>query len=199
MDSILSMLNALSSNGLFIAFISAWFTIQMHSIVSAYKEFIKSTQLRIILSRECIFQIEQNRIWMRTLTADSLSISQVLPQIRHIELRKLPNYTSLDELMIQTITYYENSLTLTLAIIVKSRSCKIKNVNIDEFEASTADSVESLNILIDVYQRSLHNSRESFLKQFMKPDKEQAMIQKDLKALALDLRRGATKQSRIDK
>ena len=33
----------------------------------------------------------------------------------------------------------------------------------------------------------------------MKPDKEQAMIQKDLKALALDLRRGATKQSRIDK
>lgn len=41
MDSILSMLNALSSNGLFIAFISAWFTIQMHSIVSAYKEFIK--------------------------------------------------------------------------------------------------------------------------------------------------------------
>lgn len=90
MDSILSMLNALSSNGLFIAFISAWFTIQMHSIVSAYKEFIKSTQLRIILSRECIFQIEQNRIWMRTLTADFTFYLSSTPPDKTYRAKKTP-------------------------------------------------------------------------------------------------------------
>lgn len=186
-DKILSLFSDLCSNGLFIAFASAWFTSQFQSLRTSFKEYIQMLQKRIFFIRSCIFIVEQNYSWLNAVTDINLPIDTVISQIKRIELSEFPYQAPIDKMVVRLLSMYEEALTTALGgIHISSMNNKEDDFYLDNLKSQSQKVINCLEICIEVYEDSLNNPYDSFLFRFKSLGTEQANLQERLKELAQD-------------
>lgn len=183
-DRIFSLFSALCSNGLFIALASAWFTSQIQSLRTSFKEYIKTLEKRIFFIRSCIFLVEQNYSWLKAVTNSNFPINTVISQIKRIELLEFSYQAPIDKMAIRILSMYEEGLTTALAGLHLSPTAKKKNTFLKSLENQSQLVIKCLETCIEVYENSLNNPYESFLFRFKSLSEEQANLQKKLEELA---------------
>lgn len=183
-DNFFSLFSALCSNGLFIALISAWFTVRLQSLRLSFKEYIEMLKKHIFFARSCIFLMEQNYLWISLVANSNLSADKMLNQVKRPELYELSYQAPLDKMVIRIISMYEEGLTTALSGIILSPNAKKKKFFLDSLKKQTQGAISCLETCIEVYENSLDSPLDSFVHRFRPLDEEQLGIQEQLKALA---------------
>ncbi len=183
-NNFFSLFSDLCSNGLFIALISAWFTIQLQSLRSSYKEYIEILKKHIFYARSCIFLMEQNYLWISLAANSNLSADKMLNQVKRPELYELSYRAPLDKMVIKILSTYEEGLTAALSGIILSPNTKKKNTFLNSLKKQTQTAISCLETCIEVYENSLDSPFDSFIHRFRPLDEEQLGIQEQLKQLA---------------
>ena len=183
-DKFLSLFSALCSNGLFIALISAWFTVHLQSLRLSFKEYIEMLKKHIFFARSCIFLMEQNYLWISLVANSNISADKMLNQVKRPELYELSYQAPLDKMVIRIISMYEEGLTAALSGIMLSPNAKKKNFFLDSLKKQTQAAISCLETCIEVYENSLDSPFDSFIHRFRPLDEEQLGLQERLKELA---------------
>ena len=183
-DKFFYLFSDLCSNGLFIALISAWFTVRLQNLRLSFKEYIEMLKKHIFFARSCIFLMEQNYLWISMMAKSNLSADKILNQVKRPELYELSYQAPLDKMVIRIISMYEEGLTAALSGIVLSPNAKKKNFFLDSFKKQTQVAISCLETCIEVYENSLASPLDSYVSRFRPLDEEQLGIQEQIKELA---------------
>lgn len=164
---IFNSIGSFFSNGLIIALLASIFTSFLNDMRKSFISFNISLNNRSFITKEYIFIIEQNKFWIELISNGNIPFEIGINHISHIKLMNSTYSTILDDLIFKTLLMYEKNLSITIANLAMRKVKPKQNINSKAFADSSNLTLNSLNIILDIYKRALSKPKKSFINSLM--------------------------------